>query len=143
MSTVSKQRMAHSAKLLQIPHEPEGAAQGHQSCFASKTHHVVRVNQKGQDIMVPSKEEFENEVHQLIQEITAIFVLRYPKELKEHGFHMLSALSSLAANILSNLNDPKMDKMFIEQVQSHTQSIRDNKRNAKGPELTGKIPTTY
>ena len=56
---------------------------------------------------------------------------------------MLSALSSLAANILSNLNDPKMDKMFIEQVQSHTQSIRDNKRNAKGPELTGKIPTTY
>ena len=93
--------------------------------------------------MATTKEEFEKEVQQLIQEISAIFERRYPKELKEHGLHMLGALASLAANILANLNNPKMEKMFIEQVQTHTQSIKDSRKTAEGPGQTGKTPNIH
>jgi hypothetical protein len=86
------------------------------------------------------KEEFEQEVQELVKEIFEVFERRYPKGTKEYKLHMLSALASIAANILANLNDPKMEKMLFEQIQSHTRWIKESRKNGEGQPTQTEIP---
>ena len=87
-----------------------------------------------------SNEEFQQEVRELVIEISKLFSQRYPKGTKEYAFHMLSALATIIANILADLNEANLEDAIIKQIQYTTKSIRQRKEDGEGPDVTMKKP---
>jgi hypothetical protein len=87
-----------------------------------------------------SNEEFQQEANHLVIEITKVLSQRYPKGTEEYAFHILSASATIIANILADLDDPKVEDAIHEQIVKSTLDFKRRKETGEKPDYTGNNP---
>jgi hypothetical protein len=88
-----------------------------------------------------SREEYRQEVNELLIEISKLFAYRYPKGTAEYAPNMLSALGAVIANILSDIDeDHSLEEVMIKQIRQNTKAIRQRKEDGEEPDFRGKMP---
>ena len=87
-----------------------------------------------------NRDDFQKEARTLVVEITQLFATRYPTGAKDYEFQILSGLATVAANILSDINDQAITDSFTKQVQATTKDFVGRKASGEGPDAIVESP---